>query len=64
MAYASDNWSVRSSIFMLYKLYEPTWAVPFEELDKLLARYNELKPEMSAWDWCGISQEEYEDLYE
>jgi hypothetical protein len=49
---------------MLYKLYEPTWAVPFEELDNLIARYNELKPEMSVWDWCGISQEEYEDLYE
>jgi hypothetical protein len=62
VAYNTDNYSVRTSIFMLYQLYNPGWSIPFDEFESLMQRYWDDQIEMAPWEWCGISEEEYNSL--
>ena len=56
VAMITDNYSVRTSLFMLYRLYNPTWLPTKENVDALFEMWDQ--EEMSFCEFIGLTEEE------
>ena len=57
VAMITDNYSVRTSLFMLYRLYNPIWLPTQENVDALFEMWNQ-EEEMSFCEFIGLTEEE------
>ena len=56
VAMNTDNYSVRTSLFMLYRIYNPTWLPTKESVDALFEMWDQEK--MSFCEFVGLTEEE------
>ena len=56
VAMVTDNYSVRTSLFMLYRLYNPTWLPTKENVDALFEMWDQEK--MSFCEFIGLTEED------
>ena len=59
LAYHTDNYSLRSSLFMVYRVLNPFWEPDYASLCGLVEVYNRDQPEMSPQEYLGLTDDEY-----
>lgn len=60
LAYQTENYSLRQSLFMVYKLFNPDFVPDFDAIRKIMAVYEHTKPEMSPQEFAGLSDADWE----
>lgn len=63
LIYNTDNYSLRRSIIMVYKLYYPDWKMLDEYISLLLEMYKKSpsKEYLEPYEYIGIEKQEYYD---
>ena len=59
LAYQTENYSLRSSLFMVCRVLNPDWRPDYTQLCKLVEVYDDLQPEMSYQEFLGLTNEEF-----
>jgi hypothetical protein len=59
VAYSTDNYSLRQSIFMVAAELDPDFCLDNASLCKVMDRYHELQPEMSPQEFLGLNNEQW-----
>ena len=64
IAYQTENYSLRSSLFMVYRVLNPSWRPDYAQLCDLVGVYADLQPEMSYQEFLGLTNEEWIEFIE
>lgn len=64
IAYQTENYSLRSSLFMVYRVLNPSWRPDYAQLCDLVEVYADLQPEMSYQEFLGLTNEEWVEFIE